>query len=338
MATATGRWALVVVLAIVSAGCAAVASPGAVGSAAPSTRLTSTAAQPTGPPAGWPPATQGQATAAPAATFGAEGTTLPGQASATPGATAAPQSAPPSAPPSVVPLPGPAGTDVVFRVPILMYHRIIDPSLAPGSLAGLCVPPAVFQAQMDALVRAGWRPITMATLAADLMAGTPPPARTFVITIDDGHRDGLTNALPILVRDGLVATYYVVTGRLGRAANLHPGDLATLAAAGMEIGDHTVDHVNLARLSGPALALQIGAGADRIAALVGSRPITFAYPFGDRSPAVIAAVRAAGLLAAVTNEESGPVSATNRFLLPRLEVRPTTTPSFLLAEMLWIAG
>jgi len=219
-----------------------------------------------------------------------------------------------------------------------MYHRIIDPALAPGSLAGLCVPPPVFQAQMDALVRAGWRSITMATLAADLMAGTPPPARTFVITIDDGHRDGLTNALPILVRNGLVATYYVVTGRLGRAANLHPGDLATLAAAGMEIGDHTVDHVNLARLSGPALALQIGAAADRIAALVGSRPITFAYPFGDRNPAVIAAVRAAGLLAAVTNEASGPVSATNRFLLPRLEVRPTTTPSFLLAEMFWIAG
>src|SRR2546429_437383 len=82
-------------------------------------------------------------------------------------------------------------------------------------------------------------------------ANAPPPAGTFVVTIDDGYRDGLTNALPIIRGLGLVATFYVVTGRLGEPSELRPGDLQTLADAGMEIGDHTVRHVNLAHLSGP---------------------------------------------------------------------------------------
>ena len=69
-----------------------------------------------------------------------------------------------------------------------------------------------------------------------------------------------------------------------------------------------------------------------IQSIVGERPATFAYPFGDWNPGVVSGVARAGFDAAVINLEVGPVDWTNRFLIPRLEVGPTTTPAQLVAE------
>ena len=126
-------------------------------------------------------------------------------ASNSPGSGASVPSQPPSLPVARVvgarwPLAGsrrPAGA-LVFHVPIFTYHRIAEAAEAPDALPGLRVSPEIFDAQLTALVEAGWHSITVAQLALDMEANAPPPARTFVVTIDDGYRDGLTNALPII--------------------------------------------------------------------------------------------------------------------------------------------
>ena len=266
-------------------------------------------------------------------------------ASNSPGSGASVPSEPPSLPVARVvgarwPLAGsrrPAGA-LVFHVPIFTYHRIAEAAEAPDALPGLRVSPEIFDAQLTALVEAGWHSITVAQLALDMEANAPPPARTFVVTIDDGYRDGLTNALPIIRGLGLVATFYVVTGRLGEPSELRPGDLQTLADAGMEIGDHTVRHVNLAHLSGPELEAQIVPAELAIQSIVGRRPATFAYPFSWWNPGVVAAVEAAGFSAAVINRPVGPTDWGNRFLLPRTEVSPATTPAVLVAIASSVAG
>ena len=121
--------------------------------------------------------------------------------------------------PDAIPVTAPAsGKDSSFalHVPILMYHRIVPFAQDGGSLPGLVVPPVTFAAQLDALEKAGWHTITMATLANDLQAHIKPPAKTFVITIDDGWADGYTYALPILQSHGFVATYFVIAGRIDK--------------------------------------------------------------------------------------------------------------------------
>lgn len=50
------------------------------------------------------------------------------------------------------------------------------------------------------------------------------------MTFDDGYLDTYTNARPLLEQHGLVATYHVVTGRLGEVDKLSPADLRTLVA------------------------------------------------------------------------------------------------------------
>ena len=259
--------------------------------------------------------------------------------SASPQATPAPPLVPPSPNLRVAsvarwPLAGtrPPNSDEPFRIPILTYHRISTPPAGPVAFPNLWVPSDLFRQQLQALVAAGWHTITVAQLAADLEAGRPPVPRTFAITIDDGNQDGFTNAFPTLVALRLVATYYVVTGRLGEPGDLTRDEIARLASAGMEIGDHTVDHVNLTRLSGTALERQIVEAEFTIQSIVGERPATFAYPFSDWDPGVVSGVARAGFDAAVINREVGPVDWTNRFLIPRLEVGPTTTPAHLVAE------
>lgn len=214
-----------------------------------------------------------------------------------------------------------------------MYHRIIPPILAGHSLPDLVVPPNVFAAQMAALDAAGWRTITAGQLASDLQQGVRPPPRTFVITFDDGHADGYTYAFPALLAHHFVATYFIVPGRIGQADDLTAGQVHALSAAGMEIADHSMDHVNLAHLGPSGLSKQVVGAAARIAAITGCWPSTLAYPYGQQDPAVVQFIADAGFLLAVTEKGSGPETWATRLLSSRLRVSPTTTPTDLVLRV-----
>lgn len=250
-----------------------------------------------------------------------------------PGVPAAPATIPPIEtvgadwPPAALTTPDPTFT---LHVPILMYHRIVSLAAAGPALPGLVIDPAVFAREMGLLYAGGWHTITLATLQLDLATGRRPPPRTFVVTIDDGHLDGFSNALPILRRYGFVATYFVVMGRVNEAPYISPAELRTLAADGMEIADHTMDHHDVARLHGAALEYQIGAAAAAIQQITGRRPTTFAYPSGEWSLEAIGAVQTADLGMAVTTMEGVLETWANRFLVPRLRVSPSVTPEKLL--------
>ena len=238
-----------------------------------------------------------------------------------------------SPPPLLSPSAATAG--LVLHVPILMYHRIVPPAQAGNSLPGLVVPPELFAAQMDTLASAGWHTITAAQLVADLAAGTRPGPRTFVITFDDGYDDGYTYALPILQAHGFVASYYVIAGRIGNPPGpdqaLTPGHVQALVDAGMEIGNHTVHHVNLTRFSGAALTYQVSGASARIAELVGSAPTTLAYPFGRWNLETETAVRDAGMDLGLTTVEGARETWATRYATPRVRVSPSTSPAKLLA-------
>jgi peptidoglycan/xylan/chitin deacetylase (PgdA/CDA1 family) len=218
----------------------------------------------------------------------------------------------------------------ILHIPILMYHRIVAPADAGASLPGLVVDPIVFADEMALLHMADWHTITLATLQFDLANNLRPAPRTFVITIDDGHLDGFTNALPILRRFGFVATYFVVMGRINDSRFLSATQLQTLASDGMEIADHTMTHVNVGRLYGPPLEYQIGAAAAAIRKITGQSATSFAYPFGRSSLAAAGEVQAAGMGMAVTTQEGVLETWALRFFVPRLRVSPSVTPDKLL--------
>jgi peptidoglycan/xylan/chitin deacetylase (PgdA/CDA1 family) len=272
----------------------------------------------------------GSATATPPATV------KPAPA-ATPVPTAAPTPAPSPSPsgkpratprPSPTPTPGPA-----WHIPVLMYHLIATPLEAGDAQYGLVVSPKLFADQMKTLHDAGWHSITAAELGRALELDLQPPPKTFVITIDDGYVDGYTEAFPILQENGFVATYFLPTGRIGWTRILTARQVGEMADAGMEMADHSVSHIDLTSLSIENARAEIIGPIAYLDALLGSRPTTFAYPFGFYNPAIEDEVDAAGFSIAFTTTYNCRESFATRFATPRLGVGPTMTAARLLASV-----
>jgi peptidoglycan/xylan/chitin deacetylase (PgdA/CDA1 family) len=135
----------------------------------------------------------------------------------------------------------------------------------------------------------------------------PPAPLTVSLTFDDGLA-GQMQYLQTLQRYGLTGTFYVNTGDIGQPNYMTRADLGQIAAAGDEIGGHTVSHPNLVQDAPDETARQI---CDDRATLTswGFDPVSFAYPFGAYSPAVEAAVRGCGYTNARRVGGLGPVSA-----------------------------
>lgn len=102
--------------------------------------------------------------------------------------------------------------DAPARAAILLFHRIavVDEG-ALGPDRQLSVSPAAFE-KVIAGVASDFRPLPLAAVVESLAGGTELPERTIVVTFDDGFRDTLTAALPVLARYGVPATVYVTTG------------------------------------------------------------------------------------------------------------------------------
>jgi len=266
-------------------------------------------------------------------------------ASPTPASTSTPfevirtRSCAPGQVPDAVPVPNrtpKVSSRYKIHVPILAYHRIATASESRGSIGTLVVSPATFAAQMAQAKSAGWRSITLATLAEDMEAGIKPAPKTFVITFDDGWADGYTNAYPILRNDGFVATYFVIAGRINHPQFLSVDQLRALVAAGNEIGDHTLDHSRVAGGTSGQRALEIDSAAATIAAATGFWPETLAYPTGGVSLKGEASVKACtGMKLAVTENVGARETWSTRFEIPRLAVHSRTSPETLLR---WLAN
>jgi peptidoglycan/xylan/chitin deacetylase (PgdA/CDA1 family) len=252
--------------------------------------------------------------------------------SSPPGDSASASTIPAAASPTPAPYHGPT----TRIVPVLMYHRIADPP--PGApYPGLYVSPASFDAQMQALHDAGWRSITAGELGADMAADRPVPVRTFVATFDDGYADNYAVAFPILVRYGFRATFSVVAR--GGSTMMTSQELATMVAAGMEIGNHTLDHRNVSRLSGQMLDLEIEGGALRIETRLATQgvtvnPRTFVYPSGHVGPAALALLAQLGYTDAFTEVPGfAVIGQTPPLQIPRVRVSRFETLAAFLAGL-----
>jgi peptidoglycan/xylan/chitin deacetylase (PgdA/CDA1 family) len=106
-----------------------------------------------------------------------------------------------------------AMAEVMARgVPILAYHGVTEaPSSPLSNLRRLHVGVRRFEEHLRFLCRRR-SPATLGTVVAALREGRPPAPGTVVVTMDDGYRNTLTSALPILKRCGVPATVFVLTG------------------------------------------------------------------------------------------------------------------------------
>jgi peptidoglycan/xylan/chitin deacetylase (PgdA/CDA1 family) len=187
---------------------------------------------------------------------------------------------------------------------VLCYHAVSE-----TWEHALSVTAEALEAQIELLLRRGYRPVT----AAEAVSGR---GKLLHVTFDDAFTS-VWNAVPVLERLGVPATVFACSGfaddprplgipELADELHAHAEELRTMSwdelrqlePHGISVEAHTVSHPHLPRLSDDELRNELGASKRRIEEELG-RPCRFlAYPFGDCDDRVRAAARAAGYEAA----------------------------------------
>jgi peptidoglycan/xylan/chitin deacetylase (PgdA/CDA1 family) len=225
-----------------------------------------------------------------------------------------------------------------------MYHQIETPPPRGTPMRGMVVAPSSFAWQMRMLAMFGYRGLALRELEPYFSGERH--GKVVGITFDDGYRNTLDNALPVLQARGFSATSYVVSRALGATnawdaqIGVPPVPLMDLAelrrwvAAGMEVGSHTRDHADLSLLDEAAAREQIGGAKADLEQALGQPVDHFCYPYGRFRPEQPDWVRQAGYKSATTVWRGRATLADDRFRLPRVLVARATHPGYFFLKLL----
>ena len=167
---------------------------------------------------------------------------LPAASPAKPGSPAANPPAAAAATPTPVPINRNA------QVIVLGYHRIVSHVRRPDTE----ISPTDLEAQMNQLKAQGIQVIPLQNLLAWKRGEKDIPARSAVITFDDGWKSQYDTAWPILKKFGYPFTLFIYTdyvrgGPKSGGESISWDQLAEMRDAGVDIQGHTISHHDLTR-------------------------------------------------------------------------------------------
>ena len=195
-------------------------------------------------------------------------------------------------------------------LPILMYHR--------------ATVSRVFEAQLVAMLTAGYRPLSLHSALKGLLGEEELPAMPIVLTFDDGWRIQYDAVFPVLKQYRVPATFFVMPGFHERQEGyMDWGQLAAIADFGMEVESHTLNHADLPRLAkkdwGAVLA-EVVISKQLLDERLGRTTRYFDYPLGYENEQIRQLVRDAGYEAAVTIGPGVHQSVDTLYALRRIRV------------------
>lgn len=161
---------------------------------------------------------------------------------------------------------------------ILMYHRFGESDF-PSTNIKL----DQFEAHLEELRKQRYTVLPVSEIVEKVGRGEQLPDRTVGITIDDAYASVYKAAWPRLRAAKFPFTLFVATDPVDRAA---PGymtwdQIRELAEAGVTIGNQTKSHPHLPMLPPEAIKRELDGSNARFIAELGSRPLLFAYPYGE---------------------------------------------------------
>jgi len=227
---------------------------------------------------------------------------------------------------------------------VLMYHKVND--LKPNPTT---VPTSVFAEQMSLLADLGYAPVSLEQVRAHYVEAAALPEGAVLITFDDGYRDNLENALPILQHHGYPAVIFVPIGFLDgdrplpheemlralgvRNETVGWDELAALEAGGIRVESHGIGHRPVSELEPAAAAREIALSKLRLEERLGRRVDAYAFVKGslaDYRPEHVSLVQQAGYALGFTSVSGANGPASDRYRLRRYNVEPYPPRTFEL--------
>jgi peptidoglycan/xylan/chitin deacetylase (PgdA/CDA1 family) len=227
---------------------------------------------------------------------------------------------------------------------ILMYHKVNDIPDNPTT-----VPVGRFDDQLAQLAELGYDVVGLEAVLDHYVLGAPLPENAVLITFDDGYRDVIDNALPVLARHGFPAVIFVPVAFMGdpmplphemhlaargvRNTTLDWGLVRELDAAGVRVESHGISHRPLAEVSLDEAVREIAVSKLRLEEELGRPVRAYAYVKGSEAhfhPVHESLLKQAGYDIAFTSISRANGAAGNPFRLGRYNVEPYPRRTFEL--------
>jgi peptidoglycan/xylan/chitin deacetylase (PgdA/CDA1 family) len=220
---------------------------------------------------------------------------------------------------------------------ILMYHSVGEDFMKEKTLN---VSVAVFEKQMKFLYDHKYRVIPLMELVRMLEEKKKVPAKTIVLTFDDGYENNYTKAYPILKKYGLPAAIFVISDYLGREEDMYgnrikfmtPEMARAMSDSGLiSIQSHTKRHLFLPNVKDPLVLRDEIAGSKQDLERFLEKPVeVLCYPIGGYTPEIKKMARQAGYKAAVTTfSKRKCLSFKDLYALKRIKITENGANSFV---------
>ena len=193
---------------------------------------------------------------------------------------------------------------------ILEYHRVSEEI---SSKDVHTITPDEFRAQLKYLISAGYEFVSLTEVVDKLSNGYEKEDKVVALTFDDGHKDVINYALPIMEELNVKATVFVVSAYVGRNGWLNQnGDLSDTESDGDQrwellswsdlkdisknfwIEAHGMTHRRMSSLNSDQLLAELEHPMAEIEKRIGITPTAFCYPFGDCSQSVVEKTKSIG--------------------------------------------
>ena len=207
-----------------------------------------------------------------------------------------------------------------MNIPILSYHSISeDPS--PISLKT-----KIFEKQINFLKKLGYVSINFNEI-------DPNKRNQIIITFDDGYKDILINALPVLKSHNFKATCFFVTNHIGKNnqwdekkekfSNKHimnNNDIKKWFDSGMSVESHSHNHFDLTKLPNIDIVKELEISKKYFKDKFGIETNVFCYPFGKVNKNVYDLTKKIYKYAVTTNRSRYNINKHNPLLIPRVDM------------------
>lgn len=220
-------------------------------------------------------------------------------------------------------------------IPVLMYHRVITAEEEKGTY-DTYVTKENFEKQMRYIKENGYEVINFYDIEnGEFKRRFDENKKYVIITFDDGYKDNLINALPILKKFNLKAVLFFITDisynkwdidvenrpkeKDFKLMNLE--EIKEFYASGLiEIGGHTTSHLDMPTIDDYILKKDLEISKKKIEKITGKKAISFAYPWGRNNEKSRKLVKDVGYQFAVSTESGSPCFSDNLFEIQRVGI------------------
>ena len=214
-------------------------------------------------------------------------------------------------------------------------HRVIDDKSEVG-FYDTYVTKENFEAQMKYLSENNYTSLTFKDIQnGEYKKRFDKDKKYVIITFDDGYKDNLKNALPILKKYNMKMVLFLITSETYNKWDTDVEDrekekkfnlmtkeeVKELIASGLiEIGGHTTKHLDMPNVDLKTIEDDLNVSNKILEEITGYKPISFAYPWGRSTKESRDVVKKVGYKFAVSTEDGPACFSDDLFEIVRVGI------------------